>query len=107
MTTATYTADHEGFGKMLNSDWMRNRMEDRGMEIKAKAEARAPIDTGRYIRSFHVRSHLHGGATNDRAEAIVYNDSPDAVFVEYGHSGKEPFSTLRDAAFGWGRAIKR
>jgi hypothetical protein len=41
---------------------------------------------------------VNGGATSDRVEAVVYNDAPEAVQVEYGHRGAEPYHTLLRAA---------
>jgi hypothetical protein len=104
MTDATYTPDHSGMGQLLNSDMMRDAMEQRALEIKMRAEVIAPVDMkskhpGRYKASFHVRSHLHGGVTNDRAEAVVYNDAPEAFYVEFAHWGAEPEHILVRAAF--------
>jgi hypothetical protein len=89
---------------MLNSEDMRVAMEVFANEIKLRAEIIAPVDMkskhpGRYKASFHVRSHLHGGATNDRAEAVVYNDAPEAFYVEFAHWGREPEHILVRAAF--------
>jgi len=73
--------------------------------IRARAIAIAPVGfsrdkhPGRYKASFHIRSHSRGGATRDRAEAIVYNDSEEALYVEYGHRGSEPYRILARAAF--------
>jgi hypothetical protein len=81
-------------------------MEAHAEEIKLRAEVIAPVyagrgdkHSGRYKASFHVKSHLHGGATKDRAEAIVYNDAPEAIYVEFGHWGAEPEHILARAAF--------
>lgn len=104
MTDARYIPDHDGMGKFLNSDQMRFGMEIIAEEIKMRAEVIAPVDRkskhpGRYKASFHVRSNLHGGATNDRAEAVVYNDAPEAFYVEFAHWGAEPEHILTRAAF--------
>jgi hypothetical protein len=89
---------------MLNSEEMRFAMEQYANEIKLRAEVIAPVDykskhPGRYKASFHVRSSLHAGATNDRAEAVVYNDAPEAFYVEFAHWGAEPEHILQRAAF--------
>jgi hypothetical protein len=91
-------------GKLLDSDEMRKALEFFANEIKARAEVIAPVDThsghpGRYKDSFHVRSHLHGGEKHDRAEAVVYNDAPEAIYVEFAHWGAEPEHILARAAY--------
>jgi hypothetical protein len=106
MADVTFTPDHRGVGDLLNSDGMRDAMDAHGQEIRMRAETIAPVYTGRgahhpgrYKASFHVRSHLHGGATNDRAEAVVYNNAPEAFYVEFGHWGAEPEHIMARAAF--------
>jgi hypothetical protein len=105
---SSYSPNHAGVSAMLNADWMEDAMRVRAEEIKTRAMAMAPgpserdIHPGRYKASFHVRSHKYGGVTGRggrRAEAIVYNDAPEAIFVEYGHHGREPYHTLANAAF--------
>jgi hypothetical protein len=103
--TASYSPDHEGVGRMLRSPEMEAAMRQVADRIKARAEALAPVSDsdehpGRYKASFHVRSHARGGATNDRAEAVVYNDAPEALYVEFAGYGAEPYRVLRRAAFG-------
>jgi hypothetical protein len=94
---------------MLNAQFMVRHMHRVGDAIQRRAEAIAPVGpptdphAGRYKASFHVRSHTHGGATHDRAEAIVWNDSPEALFVEYGSAGDEPYHTMLRAAVEGGR----
>jgi hypothetical protein len=107
MPGAKFTPDSRGIGQMLNSEMMRRGMEVFAEEIRLRAEVIAPVyegpgrdpHRGRYKASFHVRSHLNGGVKNDRAEAIVYNDSPEAIYVEFGHRGAEPWHVLARAAF--------
>jgi hypothetical protein len=101
---SSFTPDHEGVGRMLRSDFIEGTLVIFANGIKAIAEATAPVDEkgphpGRYKASFHVRHHSRGGAKNDRAEAIVYNDAPEALYVEYAHYGEEPYHTLARAAF--------
>lgn len=82
-------------------------------EIKMRAEAMAPVYEGRYYgknkytrypgqykASFHIRSRRHAGLKGDRAEVQVYNDSPEAFWVEFGNRGAEPYHTLHRAAYG-------
>ena len=104
--TATFTPDHAGVGRMLRAQFMQDAMSRRADDIKYRAISIAPVGvededkhSGRYKASFHTRVRSHGGATLDRAEAVVYNDSPEAYWVEFGHRGREPYSTLRIAAF--------
>jgi len=104
-----YTPDHAGVGEMLNAPFMERHMLRVADAIKTYAEAIAPVGpptdphAGRYKASFHTRSHTHGGAKNDRAEAIVWNDAPEAQFVEWGSAGDEPYHTLLRAAVEGGR----
>lgn len=72
--------------------------------IMTRAIAIAPVDEksphpGRYKASFHVKVNERGGATHDRAEAVVYNDAPESIYVEFGHWGAEPEHILQRAAF--------
>lgn len=89
---------------MLRSQFMQDAMQLHAEAIRIRAEAISPVDTkgphpGRYLASFHIRVHERGGAKNDRAEAVVYNDSPEAPFVEWAHWGAEPEHILARAAF--------
>jgi len=104
MTNVEFHPDHRGVGEMLRSDFMQRVVNLRAEEIRARAFATAPVDEhsdhpGRYKASFHIRTKRRGGATNDRAEAIVYNDAPEAGFVEFGHWGREPEHHLARTAF--------
>jgi len=101
-----YKLDYKGVGLMLNSESMRQSMERVAYEIKARAEAIAPVSDyrwnktrGRYKASFHVTSRRYGGVKNDRASARVYNSAPEAVWVEFGNRGGEPYHVLARAAF--------
>jgi hypothetical protein len=103
-TEVKFTMDRQGVGELLNSDKMRVAMEVVAEEIRLRAMVLAPVSAsdkhpGRYKASFHVRSQRYGGATRDRAEAIVYNDSPEGFYVEFGHRGREPYHILASAAF--------
>ena len=100
-----YTPSEVGMREFLNSEMLMRVVERTGEQIMVRAIAAAPVGDpsedehpGRYKASFHLHSHRYGGATGDRVEAIVYNDSPEAVQVEYGHRGREPYHTLLRAA---------
>jgi hypothetical protein len=102
--TAEFRPDHRGVGEMLNSLMMQNGMRVVAEAIKARAEGTSPVDVnsehpGRYRASWQVRVKANGGATYDRAEATVYNDAPEAPFVEWGNWGREPEHVLARAAF--------
>jgi len=99
--------DYRGIGYMLNSEMMERGLRVFAEEIKLRAEVIAPAyegkghdpTRGRYKMSFHVGSRRWGGTRHDRAEAFVYNDSPEAFWVEYGNRGGEPYHVLARAAF--------
>lgn len=100
-----YTPSHIGMGEFLNSGILMDVVEHAARQIAFRAMVMAPVGSplgdehaGRYKASFHIRSHRFGGATGDRVEAIVYNDSPEAKYVEFGHRGAEPYHTLLRAA---------
>jgi hypothetical protein len=102
--TVTYKPDHAGIGQMLRAPFMEAAMVEHAELIRARAVVLAPVSErddhpGRYKASFRIRSSSRGGATRDRAEAVVYNDSPDAFWVEFGHYGREPYRVLARAAF--------
>lgn len=101
----SYTPREAGMIELLNSQMLLRVVERTGQQIMDRAIEMAPVGSpiddehaGRYKASFHMESHLLGGATHDRAEAIVYNDSPEAKYVEFGHRGAEPYHTLLRAA---------
>jgi hypothetical protein len=100
-----YTPDQIGMIEFLNSDFMIRVVEHVGTKIMHRAMATAPVGDpvldehpGRYASSFMIETHRLGGATSDRAEAIVSNYSAEAKYVEYGHRGREPYHTLLRAA---------
>lgn len=83
---------------------MRAAMERKAGEIKQHAIDRSPVGdpakdphSGRYRNSWHVSSTDRGGFKHDRAAATVYNDSPEAVYVEFGTSKMRGRHVLRGA----------
>ena len=51
--------------------------------------------SGRYKAGFHTA--VFPKKDHRRQEAYVINDTPDAFWVEYGHSGREPYHTMHRA----------
>jgi hypothetical protein len=104
--TSSYNPDHTGVGAFLESDDLLRVVESVAELIRARAISMAPVGTmaeqddhpGLYISSFRTKSQRFSGATGDRVEAVVYNDAIDAVWVEFGHHGREPFHVLLRAA---------
>jgi hypothetical protein len=92
MAGSKLSLSYDGIGALLRSAGMETEMIRRATRVKELAESRAPVYSGtghdphrgRYKDSFRIDSTLRGGYRNDRAEASVINDSPEAVFVEYG-----------------------
>jgi hypothetical protein len=103
-----YTVNHAGMDELLNSEMMRGVVERVAERIRDLAVVMSPIGTvfegdvhpGLYISSWKIRTEMFSGATHDRVCAFVYNDSPDALFVEFGHYGREPYHVLLRAAVG-------
>jgi hypothetical protein len=106
----SYDPNHLGMAEFLNSGMMLDLVNNVAERIRTRAVSLSPVGTaaegdehpGLYISSFHIRSHRFGGVHRDRAEAVMYNDAQDAVWVEFGHSGREPYHVIRRAAEGIG-----
>ncbi len=95
---------YEGLGLMLNEPWMEAEMRRRMQNAEAYAVANAPVGdastdphAGRYKDSFRTESGIYGGMHHDRAWADLVNDAPEALYVEYGRRGKEPYHTMLKA----------
>jgi hypothetical protein len=85
-----YQADYSGIGRLLTSPGMVAEMRRRAEKMKVYAESIAPVDEhgphpGRYKASFHVESGVQRRKTS-RAFGRLYNDSPEAFYVEFGTS---------------------
>jgi hypothetical protein len=97
--TAQFRADYRGIGEMLCSEEMQADMHRRAERVAAAAEADAPVGgvsdphRGRYKASFSVESGVREGKTR-RAFGRVVNDSPEAVYVEYGNKNIDAHHTL-------------
>jgi hypothetical protein len=82
-----YQADYSGIGDMLTASFMVAEMRRRAEKMKVFAEGIAPVDEdgphpGRYKASFHVESGVQRRKTR-RAFGRLYNDSPEAIWVEF------------------------
>jgi hypothetical protein len=105
---SSYTPDHAAIGVWLNSEMLTSVVERVAERIKDRAVVMSPIGTvaegdehpGLYISSWKMKTELYSGATHDRVAAIVYNDAPDAIYVEFGSFGREPYHVLLRAAVG-------
>jgi hypothetical protein len=93
-------------GELMRSPEMEAEMVRRGEKVFDLAVARAPVahegqHPGRYKESFHLEHGAEGmpGAVklDDRAWCEVYNDAPEALYVEYGDKGAEPYHVLLKA----------
>jgi hypothetical protein len=81
-----------GVSQLVTSPEMQADMKRRAEQVKAEAEATAPVgrgpNAGQYKRSFSVSSGVRTGragtARSRRAFGRVTNDAPEAFFVEYG-----------------------
>lgn len=97
---AKFTADYEGIGAMLRSDFMESEMRRRAEKVAMRARDTAPVgDTendphaGRYKESFRVSSGVQHFQTS-RAYGEVSNDAPEARIVEWGDSNTDAYHTL-------------
>ena len=80
--------DYDGMGELLVSPSMQRAMRRIASAKMKECVAIAPVDRksphpGRYKASFHVASGVQHHKTS-RAYGEVYNDSPEAFFVEFG-----------------------
>lgn len=99
MARAKFNASYKGIGQILRSEQMKREMKARADQIKAEAEALAPVDSGNYVESFRVETEIRKGATI-RAIAKVINDSPHAAYVEWGTSRTPRHRVMGRAASG-------
>jgi hypothetical protein len=97
-----YQHNYAAFGEhVLRADWLVAEMAKRAEKVKATAESIAPVDEtgphpGRYKAAFGIRSGIRPGKKR-RAFATVYNDSPEAFFVEFGTEHNPRHRTLGKA----------
>jgi hypothetical protein len=93
-----FEASYSGISRLLKSPLITEALLKKAEEVKAHAEDISPVgidpDThpGRYKGAFHTRTGYN--TRRSRVEAVVYNDAPEAVFVEYGTSTNDAHHTL-------------
>lgn len=106
MAKVTVDLDYAAIGELMRTPEMEAEMVRRGAAVMELAISRAPVakegtHRGRYKASFHLEHGLVGmpGATvlGDRAWCMVENDAPEALFVEFGNRGAEPYRLLLKA----------
>lgn len=92
-TRSKISFSYDGIGQLLRSDFMAAEMVRRAQKVADLARSRAPVYSGsgrdphrgRYKDSFQVLgTRTGGGYRKNRAAGIVINNSPEAVFIEYG-----------------------
>ena len=89
MGAQPFSLDYKAAGEhILCAPWMVAEMERLAKQAQARAEELAPVDeksahSGRYKASFHVTSGIRTGR-RPRAYGELYNDAPEALFVEFG-----------------------
>lgn len=101
MANARFNASYRGIGELLRSPELEAEMRSRADKIKDRAELIAPVGKppddkhpGRYKASFNVSTSRRGGDKQDRAEARVTNDAPEAFYVEFGSKKTPRYHTL-------------
>jgi hypothetical protein len=98
-----FRGSYAGIGEMLNSPMVAAALLKRAERVKGRCEDTAPVGdpaepddhAGRYKAGFRVA--IFPKRNGRRPEAYVVNGTPDAFWVEYGHSGAEPYHTMHRA----------
>lgn len=103
MSNSGYEGSLEGVRAMLSSEMIGDMLLQRATQIMLRARSIAPVSQdpndphpGRYRDSFHVK--LEYDRSRYRLQAVVYNDSPEALFVEKGTVNNEAYHVLIRAA---------
>lgn len=89
MADVTYKPNYRGTGELMRTAEMKAMLEVKGREAQPIAQLLSPdappVGEG-YRDSFGVAIEVHRLAGNDRAVAVLYNDSDHATAVEFGWS---------------------
>lgn len=95
MSGSKFTGSYLGIGLLLHSEGVTEYLMQLAEAVKAKAEEKAPVSdpsdapynktAGRYKESFGTRLQSNRG----KPEAVIYNDSPEAIRVEKGNANIE------------------
>jgi hypothetical protein len=95
--TARFRGNYKGVGRILRSRQMQEEMRHRAEDVKNKAVALAPRDTGAYVSAFRVETGVRKGK-KPRAQAKVINDDSAAPYVEWGTSRTPRYRVMGRAA---------
>jgi len=92
-----YRLDYGGLGSVLRSGEMRAALEPHAEAILEKAKANAP--RGDDPRHGHYADHFgkRDGHRANRASVQVYNDSEEALIVEFGTPISPEYAPMRKA----------
>lgn len=98
--TTKFDASFAGIAQMLRSEMVGLALEGQAKRVLDRAKSLAPVSEtsahpGRYRDSFKVRVGLN--RRRSRVEAVVYNDSPEALMVEKGTINNPPYNVLTRA----------
>lgn len=92
----TFKSNYAGIHDLLNSREVEAMLLAHMEERKLLAIALAPVGwTGRYKTSFVVEA----GVKKDRVKAVLRNDAPEAMAVEFG-AGQTPRHRVLGKALG-------
>jgi hypothetical protein len=98
----SYSGNLAGVNALLNSPMVSEMLLKKATEVMERAKDIAPVGdpatdphSGRYRNGFRVEVRYN--ALRRRPEAVVINDSPEALMVEKGTSNNEPFNVLARA----------
>lgn len=90
---AEFTPDEAGIRQILRAPFMVDDVRRRGENVKARAEATAPVDTGRYRDSMRLSYGVRGGTAYAEITALA----PYSKWLEFGTRYMRAFKTLRRA----------
>lgn len=105
---ARYKQSYAGIGRLMTSGGMALTMRELIEPARVEAIATSPVDEygphpGRYKGAWHVTTGVKGKGRKKRAYARLSNDSPEAVYVEFGTEHNDAHHTAARALDAVGR----